>query len=274
MSVALRAFTMADLAPVNDMLLTAFPDSTPYGPRLREFHDAGIDYTLLAKDDGTLVGMGTLLDYRRNGYIAHVGVDPALQGRGIGRQLMEGLLAESRRRRHRFVELQSTEAGYKLYRSLGFVVARETIAFGGGAARDADDVVTTATIEDRAAVAKLDADAFGADRSSTVAHWFDDPEATLLAHRDRKHITGFIAARRGRIGPWLAANDRIAARLLDAVLLRRPQQLPVFAASDAGVRLLTERGFSALGRNRHMIWGARRVPSRPRVYGLVTLSQG
>jgi GNAT superfamily N-acetyltransferase len=273
-SLQLRVFTMADLEPVNDMLLSAFPGSTPYGPRLREFHGAGIGYTLLAEDDGTLVGMGTILDYKRSGYIAHVGVDPALQGRGTGRRLMEGLLAESRRRRHKFVELQSTEAGYKLYLSLGFIVARETFAFGGGMARETGDTVTTAAIEDRAAVAKLDADAFGADRGTTVAHWFDDPEATLLAHREGRRITGFIAARRGRIGPWLAANDRVAARLLDAMLLRRPQQLPVFAAADAAMRILAERGFTQVGRNRHMIWGAKRPPSRPHVYGLITLSQG
>lgn len=274
MSMRLRELTLADIEPVNAMLLAAFPDSTPYGPRLREFHGAGIGYTMLAENDGVLVGMGTLLDYGRTGYIAHVGVDPALQGRGIGRQVMEALLAESKRRRHRFVELQSTEAGYRLYLALGFIVARETIAYGDGTARDLGDGVTMASIDDRAAVAAFDAHAFGADRSTTVAQWFGDTEAELLVHREGRRVTGFIAVRRGRIGPWLAANDRIARRILDAALVRRPGQLPVFAANDASRRILTERGFTELRRNRHMIWGARRIPPRPQVYGLVTLSQG
>ncbi len=274
MTVRLRELTADDIEPVNAMLLAAFPNSTPYGPRLREFHGANVGYTLLAEDDGVLIGMGTLLDYGRSGYIAHVGVDPARQSRGVGRQLMEGLLAESKRRRHRFVELQSTDAGYKLYLALGFVVARDTIAYGGGRPQELETGVAGAWPEDRAAVAAFDAHAFGADRSSTVAQWFADPEATLLLHREGRRITGFIAARRGRIGPWLATNDRVAGRLIDALLVRRGDELPVFAASDASDRILSTRGFTELGRNRHMIWGARRIPSRPQVYGLVTLSQG
>jgi len=272
--IAIRSYRPDDLEPVNRMLLDAFPDSAPYGPRLREFHDSGIGVTLVADDGRALVGMGTLLDYGTSGYVAHVGVAPAAQSRGLGRRLMVGLLSASRERGHRFVELQSTDAGFPLYVSLGFVLRGETYAYTGGhASGDGDDGVV-ASASDRAEIAAFDALAFGADRSTTVAQWFADPTATLVVHREGGRVSAVAAARRGRIGPWLATNDRSAGLVLDALLARQPQTLPVYAPSEPSRRLLTERGFTAGRRSRHMVYGSQDLSARPYVYGLVTLSQG
>jgi GNAT superfamily N-acetyltransferase len=274
--VALRELESGDVEPVNRMLLGAFPATAPYGPRLREFHASGIAYTLIAETARSIGGMGTLLDYGTSGYIAHVGVDPACQGRGFGRQLMEGLLAESRKRGHAYVELQSTDAGYPLYLSLGFVVQAQTFSFAGGRAAADGAGVVAAAADDCAAVAALDAFAFGADRTGTVAQWFADPAATLLVHRVEGAVAGFVASRRGRIGPWLATNERSAELVLDALLTRRTEPMPVFGpAHAASRRILARREFTPRHRHRHMVYGAQEaVPDRPHVYGLITLSQG
>jgi ribosomal protein S18 acetylase RimI-like enzyme len=62
------------------------------------------------------------------GYVEEVAVDETMRGLGVGRALMDGLVAEARQRGLDFVELtsrSSREAANALYRSLGFRL-RET----------------------------------------------------------------------------------------------------------------------------------------------------
>ena len=74
----------------------------------------------------TLLTMVTLVG--QFGYVEEVAVDTAVRGRGVGRALMEGLVAVARERGLDFVELTSRpsrEAANSLYRSMGFRL-RET----------------------------------------------------------------------------------------------------------------------------------------------------
>ena len=87
---------------------------------------------MVARAAGQVVGSATLLTMvtlvGQFGYVEEVAVDTSVRGRGVGRALMEGLVAAARERALDFVELTSRpsrEAANSLYRSLGFRL-RET----------------------------------------------------------------------------------------------------------------------------------------------------
>jgi ribosomal protein S18 acetylase RimI-like enzyme len=87
---------------------------------------------VVARAGGQVVGTATLLTMvtlvGQFGYVEEVAVDASARGRGIGRALMEGVLAIARDRALDFVELTSRpsrEAANALYRSIGFRL-RET----------------------------------------------------------------------------------------------------------------------------------------------------
>ena len=56
----------------------------------------------------------------KTGTVLNVYTRPAFRRKGWGRCVMEALLAEARERSLSVVELKSTEAGYALYRAVGF----------------------------------------------------------------------------------------------------------------------------------------------------------
>ena len=90
------------------------------------------DLFLAVADDGTIVGMATLVTFRiptgMRAWIEDVVVDQAAGRQGIGRALTEAMVDRARERRCVTVDLTSRpsrEAARRLYERAGFV-ARET----------------------------------------------------------------------------------------------------------------------------------------------------
>jgi GNAT superfamily N-acetyltransferase len=86
--------------------------------------------TVVAEEDGTLLGSATM-GPNRPGRGAHIGtgsfmVDPAHQGRGVGRALAEHVLAWSRAQGLRGIQfnavVETNQPAVRLWRSLGFEV--------------------------------------------------------------------------------------------------------------------------------------------------------
>ncbi len=81
----------------------------------------------VVRDGEKIVGMGTLVFLRVPGgfhaRIEDVVVDEAYRGQGIGRKIMERLIALARKKKAEYVELTSRPsriAANKLYQSIGF----------------------------------------------------------------------------------------------------------------------------------------------------------
>jgi GNAT superfamily N-acetyltransferase len=84
----------------------------------------------VAEEGGRVVGMGGLVVVDRpphprsrrsgEGFIVNVYTLPRARGRGVGRAIMDALVAEGRRLRLRRVYLRTSDEGRSLYESMGF----------------------------------------------------------------------------------------------------------------------------------------------------------
>ena len=78
-------------------------------------------------DQGRVAGFGQIIDKPdRRKHLARIIVDPTSRGRGLGRKLVEGLMAEARGTGARCMSLNvhpGNEAAIRLYSSLGFAAA-------------------------------------------------------------------------------------------------------------------------------------------------------
>ncbi len=122
-TVRLRPLRLADLPAVMSIEEELFaPDSWTEAMVRDELNRPESRYYLAAEVDGDVVGYGGFVDYGDEGHIATIGVRESFQGKGIGGQLLDALLAEADRRVSRvLLEVrEDSEVPQRLYRSRGF----------------------------------------------------------------------------------------------------------------------------------------------------------
>jgi RimJ/RimL family protein N-acetyltransferase len=135
MTVEVRAAASADEEPLATLDRAAWTEFSSPGPPTEgaPFFDESTDPAdvLIAVMDGEVAGYARLKKSSRFRSSDHVltvngiAVDPAVQGRGVGRALIEGTIAEARRRGARRLTLRvfsPNERARRLYESAGFVV--------------------------------------------------------------------------------------------------------------------------------------------------------
>jgi GNAT superfamily N-acetyltransferase len=186
--------------------------------------------------DGPTLGVGLWWPFGDTAArLGLVVVSPDSQGLGIGRRLMERLLADAA---PRSIMLLATPAGRPLYERLGFVeigaVCQQQGAYGGG--RHPDPRIRAATFEDHSAVLRLDRTAFGVPRPSIIEHLLAVGRAFVLVENGR--VTGYAIERafgRGSVvGPVVAASEPDAIALFNAaacpgfVRVDRPSEAEAF----------------------------------------------
>lgn len=170
--------------------------------------------------DGTVLGTGLWwpfgTDLARLGMII---VSPTCQGRGLGRHMVERLLADAA---PRSIMLLATRAGRPLYEKLGFVdtgvrIAQHQGEFHGRPRQDSR--VRPAGPADRRAIAELDRAAFGADRMTVLDRLLSVGRTAVLVEGGR--VAGYALERtfgRGTtIGPVVADSEDAAITLFDAL---------------------------------------------------------
>ncbi|WP_235928193.1 ribosomal protein S18-alanine N-acetyltransferase [Goekera deserti] len=124
MTVQLRDMTPADLPAVMVLEEELFaPDTwtrSMYADELRRTETR--HYVVAVDEAGTVLGYAGLIAYPEEAHIATIGVTATAQGRGIGAQLLDTLLAEAdRRSRVVLLEVRAdNEVAQGLYRRRGF----------------------------------------------------------------------------------------------------------------------------------------------------------
>ena len=229
--------------------------------------------------DGSGAVVGTALSWRYGPKAATLGmvlVALALQGRGIGRRLMDNVLEDLE---GCALMLSATEAGQRLYKALGFSTIG-TFRQQQGTYQPTEWKARKTRARkllpaDRDAVTALDTAAFGAPRIKLLDRLLAEGEAVVI--EGANGVAGFAIRRdfgRGRvIGPVIAADEAAAIDLIAALVE------PGFLARRHPVRRaapqrLAHRARARAGRHRHGHGtrrvgpaGAARAPLRPRQPG-------
>jgi ribosomal-protein-alanine N-acetyltransferase len=276
----MRDMVAADIPALDSVLQIAYGASRSYDRRLRDALANPTARTIVIEHDGKPAAMGTLHDYSTVGYVALLGVAPEHQRQGMGRRLMDALIDASRALGHATLALESTDAARRLYERLGFTALGVTLGVAGRCNADAtvsDARVRRAMVADAEIIAAYDAVAFGGDRATTIGTWFADGACTVFIADDGDHIGGYVVARAGRIGPWVAQSPGAAAALFDAaraVLDGSNAVVYVPEENFSALAILAQRGWTPRTRNAHMALGDTSNASRRGIYGLISLGEG
>lgn len=224
MDVALRPMGEGDLAGAQ--ALTA---AVRWPHRVEDWRFVlGLGAGVVAESGGRI--LGTALAWRFGGDWASTGmvvVADEAQGRGLGRRLMDAVLAPLG---DRAVMLHATEAGAPLYRRLGFAPAGRVTQYQGIAAPEgavalaAGEALRAVAPGDLDRLATLDADATGMARGAVIAALLAVGEGMVL---ERGGVPcGFALVRdfgRGRvIGPVVAPDAEAAQVLIADCIARHP----------------------------------------------------
>lgn len=151
-------------------------------------------YGVVAERDGHVLGSNFLDERSLIGGIGPITVDPAQQNAGVGRRLMEAVMARAASRDLpgvRLVQDAFHNRSLCLYTSLGFVV-REPLSLMQGAPLGLSMPgydVRAAAPEDATACDALSRRAHGFARSREVAHAIESETAAVVEHQGR--ITGY-----------------------------------------------------------------------------------
>ncbi|HEX7299418.1 MAG TPA: GNAT family N-acetyltransferase [Solirubrobacteraceae bacterium] len=234
--VTLREATPDDADTLGRIFFEAFESiasrhAFPTEPVSREFtawrmkwlvHHPAV-YGLVAERDGQVVGSNFVDERSAIAGIGPISVEPGVQGAGVGRALMEGVLARERERGAAGVRLVQTAYNYRslsLYAKLGFVV-REPLSVVQGAPLEvsvAGHRVRPAERGDADAADALAHQVHGHTRGGELRDAIDDGTAVVVEREER--ITGYAT---GFGYPWHAVaetNDDLHALLACAQRFR------------------------------------------------------
>jgi GNAT superfamily N-acetyltransferase len=236
-----------------------------------------------ATQQGVLVG--TAMAWPFGDQAAGIGlviVAQALQGRGLGRQLMRHVIALAGE--ERTLMLHATVAGQALYRSLGFVPGFEVRQHQGTcfavelAPLPAGARLRPLGRSDFAPLLALDRAATGFDRASLLTAMLDGTECIVLDQDGAAH--GFALRRRfGRghvVGPVIAPDGAAARAMIGHFLGRGAGQftrLDVPEGSGLGP-WLAALGLAEVGRVVRMLRGGLPAPAGPACFALASQAFG
>jgi ribosomal protein S18 acetylase RimI-like enzyme len=274
----IRRMVPGDLEAADAMLRAAFSSPVGFLPRLRRYLAIQPDSWFLAERDGAVIGTAGAIRYGGFAYIGMMAVEPALQGRGLGRRLLEHLLGRLEAAGIGCAILDATDEGAPLYERLGFVDAgrsEELVEAVPPLSDEPDEAgaVETEVATDLQEVIDLDRALFGADRAPLWRYLAGEDPARILVARPSAGgpALGYLCVQSPMLGPW-GAHSPEAARALLAAARRLPSATPrrVQVPSDNTVArdLLTAAGFVDLRAPRHMRRGSlAAAPRWPAIYG-------
>jgi len=221
----------------------------------------------LSLADGTLIASTLVLPYGDFAWISMVLVHPAHRRQGHASRLLRVAISDLRSMGLTPI-LDATPAGREVYRQEGFrdtwTFKRFHLAQPLRASGDAEPIA------DWSRLLPLDAEAFGADRSTLLRSLAARLPPAALSHPD-----GFVLAREGReaqqIGPLIARDETTAMALLQSALaaVATPLYVDVVDHAPKVQQWLLAHGFSFERPFTRMVHGADRAPGNEKLVYLV-----
>ena len=213
-------------------------------------------------------GTGCFFSYDDVGWIGYMAVLPQYQRRGIGTAIIEYLLEELDNLGVKTVRLDSSEAGYHLYKNFGFVDEYKTTMFElpEKVSDMSEKVITTQKISE--GVKKMDVEIFGADRLKAIRAWLNHG-AKILEMKD-----GYALLKMNSAGPIIATDYHTAQILLMEAILRGAKNITIPEANNSAIKLMKDVG---------AVWRHNRIRMRrgppvkehtDKIYGILSYAKG
>jgi GNAT superfamily N-acetyltransferase len=282
-SVSICQLADADFDAADGILKAAFGFPESSKPDLRRYVALQPDGWFLATRAGFPIGMVGAVDYGRFAYIGLMAVHPAEQSRGVGRALLQYLLAWLDARGTPIALLDATDAGRSLYASLGFVEEDRACIYAlqelSSGAAGVPPLVRPLQPGDVPAIVDLDAHIFGAERGAVLREFIADyPGRFFVAHDEKGRLSGYLCAQSRRLGPWATPRREDAEKLLQAALtlpFTAGVNVLVPQVNRAASELLESFGFSMVRAIQHMRRGGTHCPGqRELLYGQASFAIG
>jgi GNAT superfamily N-acetyltransferase len=245
----------------------------------RRFLAAGAEGCFVAEIDDAVCGTAATISFEgRFAWVGMVLVDPAHRGRGIGTTLLQKAIAYLDTAGIPTIKLDATPAGKPIYQKLGFlteyeierwIVRRPTELLPAKGASPTDQALPAPLLE---RVLKADREVFGADRSALLRSIYSDSPQLADGLWNAGSVEAYSFGRRGsfadHLGPWVAANEESARRMLEQFLSRSRRETVVVDCSmnrPSAKKLLQEFGFAHSRPLTRMYRGANCFAGRPDV---------
>lgn len=162
------------------------------------------------RDEERLVGTATLATFGTYlGWIGMVIVDQSCRGLGMGKQLLETVIAAGRKQGCDIIGLDATDQGRPLYRQYGFCDVRAIDRWSGRlTGRAKDEAVVNLKEHHLAEALRLDRQWSGCDRGRLIRHLFYEDTVRGLGWIPKNKLKGMAFIREGReydhLGPIMA----------------------------------------------------------------------
>jgi len=223
------------------------------------------DGVFVDEQDGRVVATGSAIHYdTRIGWIGMVLVHPEYRRRGIASAIMNRCIDALRDRGIQSIKLDATDQGRPVYAKLGFRDERPIVRYVGAPHRRAlasPSAARPVADADWPQIARLDEQAFGADRIALLKHLAAEGSAVVLSEGDRLRACGFVRPghNAAQLGPLVAEDEASARAVAEALLAAHaPEQqlywdvLPDNAHAD---RLAESYGLTVARRLTRMVLG-------------------
>lgn len=273
--------TQENLPEADDILCSAFESNCSMMADLHRLLQIEPGGYLLGYYKDQPAGTVGAVNYGPFAYLGMMAVSRTAQHRGIGRALLENMLARLDEQGAPLILLDATLSGKSLYLRAGFHIDDQVRQF----ARQRETAVPPPSPSvrplnpaDITHVADADQPIFGARRERVLQAFLEDfPERAFVYETDGQ-VEGFLIAQEQRIGPWSAHSLEAAQALLQAAL-----RLPFGAApkvliptsNQAGAAMLVQHGFVLQNTLDHMRRGGEINPlQRQHIYGQASYALG
>lgn len=176
--------------------LLSWPSESPHG-------------VVLATDRrvrGEPAGVASCASFGTTGWIGALGVVPSARDRGLGTALTEACVQWLRERGAQTVLLYATGPGRPMYERLGFVAEGLAVAWQGRAPRPGDAGLRALRDDDRAAMAQLDREMSGEDRSPVLG-LLGPARGIAAVDSSSGELAGFAAGSPWGISVAVSARD-------------------------------------------------------------------
>jgi len=235
-NLSIRTARVEDIDFMVDLYIEAYGYT---GPRdiLREIFEICLNVSpqgcLLALLGDDVVGMGCVFIYGHVAWIGCMAVKPEYQCRGIGSTILRNLLEIALSHGSRTIRLDSTSAGYNLYRKFGFIEEYYTISYEISKYEPSVDTSKVQVLNYLPQeVIHKDTEIFGADRTKVLETYVNRGAKVLL------YNNSYALVYRHRVGPLIASNTEDALVLLSKAYELGARILTIPSANTRAIQLI------------------------------------